>query len=187
MPNPISSHPLAQKKPPIRKRLIAAVALIAIAIGALTLVDQMRKRPVNLAAPHEPSQGLITTPAPQADVLAGSGQQALPAPPPPQIINNETLAILPRAVTPAPAPPPHADGLGGMIGPAPAKLYVVQLGIFSSPANAQTLQKQLQLAGIPARLETRVQLGPFKDKRDAEKALARAKKMGIEAVLTSSR
>lgn len=185
MPNPISSHPPAQTKPPIRKRLIAAVALIAIAIGALALVDQVRKRPVNDAAPHEPSQGLITTPAPQSDALAGSDQRDLPAPPPPQIINNETLAIPPRAVAPAPTPAP--DGQGGTIASAPAKLYVVQLGIFSSPVNAQTLQKQLQRAGIPARLETRVQLGPFKDKRDAEKALARAKKMGIEAVMTSSR
>jgi DedD protein len=158
--------------------------LIVVAIGALALVDQLRKRPIDLAVPHEPSQGLITTPPPPSDVLAGGDQQALPAPPPPQIINNETLAIPPRALAPAPAPTPH---VGGTIATAPGKLYVVQLGIFSSLANAQTLQKQLQLAGIPARLETRVQLGPFKDKKDADKALARARKMGIEAVLTSSR
>jgi len=69
----------------------------------------------------------------------------------------------------------------------PAKAYLVQVGIFNSPANAQALQKQLRRAGLDARLETRVQLGPYKDKRDADKALARAKKLGINAVLVNSR
>ena len=41
-------------------------------------------------------------------------------------------------------------------------------------------------AGIEAHLETRVQLGPFKDKRDADKALARARKLGVDAVLVST-
>ena len=67
------------------------------------------------------------------------------------------------------------------------KTYLVQVGIFNSPANAQALQKQLQRAGIQAHLETRVQLGPFKDKHDADKALARARKLGIDAVLVSAR
>jgi DedD protein len=59
--------------------------------------------------------------------------------------------------------------------------------VFSSPANAQALQKQLARAGIPARTETRVQLGPFKDRRDADKALAQAKKLGIDAVIVTPR
>jgi len=70
--------------------------------------------------------------------------------------------------------------------PAPGKVYLVQVGIFNSPANAQALQKQLRRAGIEAHLETRVQLGPFKDKRDADIALARARKLGVDAVLVSA-
>jgi DedD protein len=62
---------------------------------------------------------------------------------------------------------------------------MIQVGVFTSPANAQALQKQLQRAGIEAHLETRVQLGPFEDKRDADKALSRARKLGINAVLVS--
>ena len=64
---------------------------------------------------------------------------------------------------------------------------MIQVGVFTSPANAQALQKQLRRAGIESHLETRVHLGPFKDKRDAEKALARAKRLGINAVLVSAR
>jgi DedD protein len=64
---------------------------------------------------------------------------------------------------------------------------MVQVGVFTSTANAQALQKQLQRAGLDAHLETRVQLGPFKDRLDADRALARAKKLGINSVLVSSR
>ena len=69
----------------------------------------------------------------------------------------------------------------------PGKAYMVQVGVFSLPANAQALQKQLQREGFESHLETRVQLGPFKNKRDADKALARAKKLDINAVLISAR
>ena len=64
---------------------------------------------------------------------------------------------------------------------------MVQVGVFMSPANAQALQKQLQAPAFPRTLETRVQLGPFKDKREAETALASVKKLGINAVLVSAR
>ena len=60
---------------------------------------------------------------------------------------------------------------------------MVQAGTFRSTANARALQQQLQRAGVAAHLETRVQLGPFNNKDDADRALARAKKLGIAAVL----
>ncbi len=63
--------------------------------------------------------------------------------------------------------------------------YVVQLGVFNSATNAQSLQKRLKRAGIDAHLETFVKVGPFKDKYEAEKALARARKLGIQAVLVA--
>ena len=60
---------------------------------------------------------------------------------------------------------------------------MVQVGVFMSPANAQTLQQKLLEAGIPAHTETRVQLGPFQDRREAETAVAKVKKLGVNAVL----
>ncbi len=62
---------------------------------------------------------------------------------------------------------------------------MVQLGVFNTPANARSLQKQLRRAGINAHLETFVKMGPFKDKHEAEKALARARKLGVQAVLVA--
>lgn len=190
---PITSNkPAAPPQEQIRsrtgRRLIAAAVLIGLAIAGLALVDRFRERPTEMTPPHEPSQALITPPAPESNVPAPQPEFANPPPPPPQVVNNETLAPPPRATSVTPTPPPAMDTAptekSAMV---PAKAYMIQVGVFTSPANAQALQKQLQRAGIESHLETRVQLGPFKDRQDADKALARAKKLGINAVLVSAR
>lgn len=61
--------------------------------------------------------------------------------------------------------------------------YTVQLGVFANYANAQALQQRLAANGIQAHLETRVQLGPFKDKQEAEEAYKKIKQLGLPAVL----
>ena len=184
-----SSKPVApvqeESKSPAGRRLISAAVLIGLAVGSLALVDRLRDRPAGLAPPHEPSQALITTPGPEPATPPGNPAPAV-EPPPPQVVNNETLAPPPRAAAATPrllanAVPAEKSVL------VPGKAYMIQVGVFSSPANAQTLQKQLHRAGMEAHLETRVQLGPFRDKREADKALARAKKLGIIAVLVSAR
>ena len=147
-----------------------AVALIALAVGGLALVDRIRDRPPGPIPPQEPAQALIATPLPLTDTPAANPEHPVTPPPAPEVVNNENL---PPAAKPSP--------------PDSAKAYLVQVGIFRSRANAQALQKQLQRAGIQAHLETRVQLGPFKDKREADKALSSARKLGIEAVLVTSR
>ncbi len=168
------------------RRLILAAALIGLAIGGLALVDRFRERPTGLAPPHEPSLALITTPVQESEVPAARlGQVAIP-PPPPQVVNNETLATPPRTAS-APPSPATQSAPAQNNAPVPGKAYLVQVGVFASPANAQALQRQLRRAGIDAHLETRVQLGPFKDKRDADKALARARKLGVNAVLVGGR
>ena len=109
-------------------------------------------------------------------------------PPPPQVVNNGTLAPPLGSAGVRPSQPPVTQTAPADItAVVPGKAYMIQVGVFASPANARALQKKLRRAGIEANLETRVQLGPFKDKREADKALARAKKLGINAVLVSSR
>ncbi len=179
-----------ETKPRTGRRLIGAAALIALAIGGLALVDRFRERPAGLAPSHEPAQALITTPAPAPEVPAPATKPDRPVTPPspPQVLNNETLVPPSRPSAMPPPPRPATENASAEINaPAPGKAYLIQVGVFSSPANAQALQKQLKRAGIEAHLETRVQLGPFKDKRDADKALARAKKLGVNAVLVSTR
>lgn len=184
---PLPSAPLPSDehvKSRMGRKLMIAVALIALAVGGLALVDHIRDRPPGPFPPHEPAQALITTPAPPTETPTSSSEHPVTPPPAPEVINNETLAPPPRSVRITPSPPLPAAKPST---PESGKAYLVQVGIFKSRANAQALQKQLQRAGIQAHLETRVQLGPFKDKRDADKALSSARKLGIDAVLVSSR
>jgi DedD protein len=160
--------------------------LIALAIGTLALVDRLRERPAGLAPPHEPSQALITTPAPEPSTPVTGADPSISPPPPPQVLNNETLVPPQHAAGALPSSPVTSAAPVESSALVPGKAYMIQVGVFSSPANAQALQKQLQHAGMEARLETRVQLGPFRDRRDADKALARAKKLGINAVIVSA-
>jgi len=189
MPTPPSkpaAPPQQESKSPAGRRLIGAVVLIGLAIGGLALVDRFRDRPAGLTPSHEPAQALITTPAPEPAAPPGNPTPAVIPPPPPLVVNNETLSPPPRA-TGATTPQAAQSTPTEMPPQVPGKAYLIQVGVFTSPANAQALQKQLLSAGMEAHLETRVQLGPFKDKQEADKALARAKKLGINAVLVSAR
>jgi cell division protein FtsN len=175
-------------KSPTGRRLIAAAVLICLAIGGLALIDRFRERPAGLTPPHEPSEALITPPSAGPNLPTAKPDQPITPPPPPKIVNNETL-VPPTRTNRAMAPPQaEPDALPAeKTASTPGKAYLVQVGVFTSAANAQALQKQLRRAGIEAHLETRVQIGPFKDRREADKALLRAKKLGINAVLVGSR
>lgn len=185
-PNKPAASPAQQADSPMKRNLIAAAALIGLAIGGLALVDRFRERSAEPGPPHEPSQALISTPTQESSVPTGTPALPVTPPPPPEVLNNEAPAPRPRL---ADAMPPTAPR--GVSAPdnaaATDKTYVIQVGVFTSPANARAVQKQLKRAGMQAHLETRVQLGPYRDKRDADKALAKARKLGIDAVLVNAR
>jgi len=173
-----------QLKQRANRRLLAALLLIGVAIGALALMERWRQRPATIPPPHEPSQALIAPPSPESPAEAAPSDHPVEPPPPPQVVNNEKLAAPAR---PAAALPPAGVKIDAKPAQATGKAYVVQVGVFMSPANAQALQQQLLKAGIPAHTETRVQLGPFQDRREAETALAKVKKLGVNAVLVTPR
>ncbi len=50
--------------------------------------------------------------------------------------------------------------------------YMLQLGVFGNPANANALQAELARRGLPARIESRVVLGPYPDRAAVETAQA---------------
>lgn len=61
------------------------------------------------------------------------------------------------------------------------RAFVLQVGVFASPENAEHLRAKLAESGVPARLETRVQAGPFKTRGEAEQARTRLASLGMEA------
>jgi DedD protein len=61
--------------------------------------------------------------------------------------------------------------------------FSVQAGVFLHSSNAEKLLAQIQAAGIPAYLETRVQIGPFKTKAEADAAVKKLRKLGVEPII----
>lgn len=173
-----------QLKQRANRRLLAALLLIGVAIGGLALMERWRQRPAIIPPPHEPSQALIAPPSPESPADSAGADHPVQPPPPPQVVNNEKL---PAPAKPAAELPPASARIAAKPAPATGTAYVVQVGVFMSPANAQALQQQLIKAGIPAHTETRVQLGPFQNRREAETALAKVKKLGVNAVLVAPR
>ncbi|WP_239690827.1 SPOR domain-containing protein [Chromobacterium sphagni] len=64
--------------------------------------------------------------------------------------------------------------------------YQVQLGLFTSIGNAQKLVKDLQKHGIAAHTVTRVQLGPFKTRAEADEAMSKLRNLGYSPLLAAS-
>lgn len=149
--------------------------------------------PVVAEAKPEPLPEKRPAPAPMA-----TPAQALPAAPPaiaparpPRVTPEGTAspAVVTRDETPpAPSKPRLAETR-----PAPpvqppmvSRLFsgfLLQAGVFSSTQRAEELHARLTLSGVPSTLETRVQVGPFRTRQEAEAAQAKLKELGIEAIL----
>ncbi|WP_179958183.1 SPOR domain-containing protein [Chitinimonas arctica] len=110
-----------------------------------------------MPAPVAPPSG---TPAPSPIIAAPI--PAKPSPPTPE----QTIAALAAGVLP--------NGSKG---------YTVQAGVFQSGDNARKLIEKLGSAGIPARLETRVQIGPFKNRDEADLMMRRLRELGVTPIL----
>jgi DedD protein len=69
-----------------------------------------------------------------------------------------------------------------------ARQYVLQMGVFNNVANAEELRAKLELAGIPAQIEARVQVGPFKTREEADAAREKLRSLGLDSgILTAIR
>ena len=90
----------------------------------------------------------------------------------------------PAQVTkPAPEPAPAKQVTPEPAKTAAAKDFEVQLGVFSDMENAKQLQAKLAEHGIPSHTETRVQVGPFKTRAEADQAREKLKALGISSVI----
>jgi len=106
------------------------------------------------------------------------------APPPPPPTPAATATSTPSK-PPAPGKPPASSR---QTPPAPApKSLDVQVGVFSDPENAKQLQAKLAEHGIPSHMETHLQIGPFKDRAEADAAREKLKALGISGVIVPNR
>lgn len=152
--------------------------------------------PPEVAPPQAEAPADEKTPGDQAEPAPAPQAGEVPSepPPPPKVSNASRMPppepratpATPRPATPPPArtapaaPPPLAGEL------PPGKGFVVQLGVFSNPDNAREMVEKLNKQGIRAHLEARVQLGPFLNRQEAEKAQLEMRKMGYKALVTTT-
>lgn len=123
-------------------------------------------------------------PAPPTDAgikpVTGPVTKAEPAPVPPDPAPPATLAQHKPADPPAPvaqkAPPAPPK-------PKPTKGPHLQAGMFLQATNAEELRRKLEAQGLPVYVESRVHVGPFKDRKEAEQAREKLKALGIATVL----
>lgn len=183
-------------------RLTVAGAITLAALVGLWWLDKSGKPPperkpappapiVTAPEPAPPPEPLVPEPSPPAGEVAAK-PEALPAPPPPRVSNLATppsTTVSPAVTTPAAprqVPKPEAKTESSPPAPAPAPGepgFILQLGVFSNPDNAKQLVQRLNREGIRAYSETRVQVGPFQSREEAEKARIALERLGFKAVI----
>ncbi len=124
------------------------------------------RTPAALARAASPSSAT----APSAPTKLAEASAAPAATTPEASARAESVA--PAPVAPVPSAPPRL--FSG---------YALQAGVFSDPRRAEELQARLMQEGVPVTIESRVQVGPFKTKAEAEAARSKLTALGIETVL----
>jgi DedD protein len=146
------------------------------------------------AKPGEPPVPAQTAPAaPTQTVPAAAGDTSAP-PSAAAASQSRQPAADPAAARPtqeeanaepaAPAPPLFA-GLAPPPGGKPPRGPHLQAGVFLQPANAQAFKSKLEAQGLPVYVESRVHVGPFRDRKEAERVRERLNELGLATVLVA--
>jgi len=196
----------------VKKKALARLAIAAtvtlVALGGLWWLDQSGDEPAKakpaspapiIAAPApivEPSPPAAGTEPTVAQEAAADAAPQEPPPPPqpgipvrpakPSVEAAPAAPTKPDAVTKAPSPVASRPILANAEPPS-GRGFVVQLGVFTNPGNAQDLVERLRKQGIRAYTETRVHVGPFMNRAEADKAQAELRRMGISGVVGATK
>lgn len=186
----------------IRRRALIRLGIAALvtsaALAGLWWLDQSGKqdtsktppppKPIVTAPPNalapldtQPPETAVETTPPDAPPTPEVGKLP-PTPPEPQPAAPATKsAAAPAKPAPIPSTRPAPTKPAGPAAQAPAAAgnFVVQLGVFGNMDNAKELVERLTKLGIKTQTETRVQVGPFLNRAEAEKAQAEMRKLGL--------
>ena len=191
-----------------RHRLIGAAVLVVLAVAGFPLVFDTQPRPVSAdlsidipsKAKQDPSQ------APPALTSRSGATPAAAEPldhagdPKQTLTDKEELVTAAEKASPAPAAvaAPKTDKTDktddASNTEASDKRYVVQAGSFSDEAKVRETRSKLEKAGLKTYTQvveakdgkrTRVRLGPFATKAEAEQAAEKAKSLQVQALVLS--
>jgi DedD protein len=195
MPQPIGDDELKLKQR-ARRRLIGAIALLAILVMALPWVlDKEPKRASNEISVHIPTAAQTPTNTELAPSVPESKPEGKPEPSPeakPEINPEPVSAAEPEAHAPARPEPIPTEIPPALAADTPVKPkrdggFFVQVGVFSKADNAKSIHTKLSRAKLPvhaeqvktaAGLRVRVRVGPFSERSAADAALERVRNAG---------
>lgn len=182
-PAPEKAEAVVEAPPP---PTVEAQAVAPVDSKPEVRADQRPSAPVaghRLAPAHPPA---VVAPAPAKPIAEGSAEPTGPAPRPTPSLESAPAPTPARPVARLVEPRPAAP----ILPPTVSRLFsgfVLQAGVFSSAQRAEELHARLTLSGVPSTLETRVQVGPFRTKHEAEAAQAKLKELGVETILVPPR
>lgn len=181
----VAAPPQFTEPVPVAKKMVTQP--VTPPVAAPEVVAPTETKPVEPEATSAP----VDKHAPRVD-----------APPPPVVAAQPSVPRKPAApvhsaspvsteasAPPTPTPPAPSESAVSPTTPAVPTSprlfsgYALQAGVFADPRRAEELQARLVEAGIPATIEARVQVGPFKTRAEANAARAKLNALGIESVL----
>ncbi|MFN9744754.1 MAG: SPOR domain-containing protein [Betaproteobacteria bacterium] len=185
-----------------RRRLVGAVLLLAVGVIGFPLLFETQPRPLPQDTP------ILLPPTAPATRAAGSVGATATAPAPtlpavPADAGAEPVASAPEASAPAASRPmpaaatppaaPAASPPAPAAAPTPASgRWVVQVGAYNDMERLRAARARLQLLGYasytqdvdsPTGKRTRVRVGPFKSRAEADAVAARVKTAGLQAAV----
>ena len=198
------SEPQFTEPVPVPKKMVTQPVTPAEPSAEAPKGETKPTEPESSAAPADKSAPPSAEPPPRPEV---SAQPALPrasqpaaraaasvAVPAPASPASPARMAEPKAATAAasanrasaPAEPAAPAQPVAPAQPALSRLFsgfALQAGVFTDPRRAEELHARLLLEGIPSSIESRVEVGPFKTRAEAEAARAKMKALGIDTVL----
>jgi DedD protein len=188
-----------------RHRLIGASVLVLAGVIGFPLLFDTQPRPIPVDIPIDIPARQSVQPLVAAEPVAAAPQAVAPVTPAPAVTTAPDP--VPAAAEPAPAAPAPAVAakvpaateaaraqalLEGKSSAAEAVRVVVQVGAYADATRAQEVRQRLERAGLktythvantPQGPRTRVRLGPFDTRAEAEKAADKVKALGLPAVI----
>ena len=186
-----------------RHRLIGASVLVLAGVIGFPLLFDTQPRPIPVDIPIVIPDRQTAPPLVAAEPVAAA--PVAPVTPSPVVTAPPEPAPTPPEPAPAPAPAPtvaakvpaakeaaRAQALLEGKSTAAAVRVVVQVGAYADAARAQEVRQRLERAGLktythvattPQGPRTRVRLGPFDTRAEAEKAADKVKALGLPAVI----
>lgn len=189
---PLDSASAENLRARVRRRFIGAAVLVIAAVLVLPLVFESEPRPVSPSvrvrmpdrdpAVAEARRNTASAPLPTVGAASAASAPAR-ARAPEASASTQPLASVPRPV-------PQAEPVAK---PAPAAVrYVIQVGAFAEANAVRETRQRIDKLGLRSTQQdvevqggrrTRVRLGPFATREEADRAAARLRAAGLNATL----